>query len=138
MTGRDNGTIRPEGGRRYAGEMIGGGADGGTLSSAQEVLQGTSQKGRLARILPFPGPAFIASIAYMGSGNSATNIQGGAQYGSLAAIDQRIAPRDRNPCGTPLMALGAGNAVARGSASRRTVAANARPEPQSRMVSRIP
>src|SRR6476661_8433169 len=73
----------PEQGRRYAGEEIGGAADGGTLSTAQEVLQGTSKKGRLARILPFLGPAFIACIAYMDPGNFATNIQGGAQYGYM-------------------------------------------------------
>src|SRR3954465_13747137 len=72
-----------QGGRRYAGEEIGGAADGGTLSSASEVLQGTSKKGRLARILPFLGPAFIACIAYMDPGNFATNIQGGAQFGYL-------------------------------------------------------
>jgi manganese transport protein len=34
-------------------------------------------------LLPFLGPAFIASIAYMDPGNFATNIQGGAQYGYL-------------------------------------------------------
>src|SRR3954467_8728757 len=72
-----------QGGRRYAGEEIGGAADGGTLSSASEVLQGTSKKGRLARILPFLGPAFIACIAYMDPGNFATNIQGGAQFGYM-------------------------------------------------------
>ena len=32
-------------------------------------------------ILPFLGPAFIASIAYIDPGNFATNIQGGAQFG---------------------------------------------------------
>jgi manganese transport protein len=69
--------------RRYAGEAIGGAADRGTLSNAQEVLEGTSKKGRLARILPFLGPAFIACIAYMDPGNFATNIQGGAQYGYM-------------------------------------------------------
>jgi manganese transport protein len=72
-----------EGGRRYAGEEIGGAADGETLSSASEVLQGTSKKGRLARILPFLGPAFIACIAYMDPGNFATNIEGGAKFGYL-------------------------------------------------------
>ena len=70
-------------GRRYAGEIIGGAADVGTLDSAGSVLQGTSKKGRLARILPFLGPAFIACIAYMDPGNFATNIQGGAQFGYL-------------------------------------------------------
>ncbi len=37
--------------------------------------------GRLRRLLPFLGPAFIASIAYMDPGNFATNISGGAQFG---------------------------------------------------------
>lgn len=32
-------------------------------------------------ILPFLGPAFVASIAYMDPGNFATNIQGGSQFG---------------------------------------------------------
>ena len=73
----------PPGERRYAGETIGGAADTGTLSSANQVLEGTSKKGRLARILPFLGPAFIACIAYMDPGNFATNIQGGAQFGYL-------------------------------------------------------
>ncbi len=76
-------TIPPESSRRYAGEVIGSTADTGTLATAQEVLQGTSKKGRLASILPFLGPAFIACIAYMDPGNFATNIQGGAQYGYM-------------------------------------------------------
>ncbi|MGN6701086.1 MAG: Nramp family divalent metal transporter, partial [Thermomicrobiales bacterium] len=70
-------------GRRYAGEVIGSGGDSGTLSTASAVLQGTSKKGRLARLLPFLGPAFIACIAYVDPGNFATNIQGGAQFGYL-------------------------------------------------------
>ena len=52
-----------------------------TLRSAREVLTGTSKKGSLARLLPFLGPAFIASVAYMDPGNFATNIQGGAKFG---------------------------------------------------------
>jgi manganese transport protein len=32
-------------------------------------------------VLPFLGPAFIASVAYVDPGNFATNIQGGAQFG---------------------------------------------------------
>lgn len=59
-----------------------------SLSSAQPpdaqasaVLAGQSQKRGLARILPFIGPAVIASIAYMDPGNFATNIQGGADFG---------------------------------------------------------
>jgi len=31
--------------------------------------------------MPFLGPAFIASIAYVDPGNFATNIQGGAEFG---------------------------------------------------------
>lgn len=33
--------------------------------------------------MPFLGPAFIASVAYIDPGNFATNIQGGAQFGYL-------------------------------------------------------
>jgi len=54
-----------------------------TVRSAQDVLSGHSKKGWLARLLPFLGPAFIASIAYVDPGNFATNIQGGAQFGFL-------------------------------------------------------
>jgi manganese transport protein len=39
--------------------------------------------GRIKRVLPFIGPAFVASIAYMDPGNFATNIQAGADYGYL-------------------------------------------------------
>ena len=55
--------------------------DSQTVISAKEVLSGTSKKNWFARLLPFMGPAFIASIAYMDPGNFATNIQGGAQLG---------------------------------------------------------
>jgi manganese transport protein len=55
--------------------------DIGTIQVATEILAGRSQKGRLARLLPFLGPAFVASVAYMDPGNFATNIQGGAQFG---------------------------------------------------------
>ena len=48
---------------------------------AKAVLSGRSKKGWFARLLPFLGPAFIASIAYVDPGNFATNIQGGAQFG---------------------------------------------------------
>lgn len=40
---RGSGVREADTGRRYAGEVIGGAADGGTLSSAQEVLHGTSK-----------------------------------------------------------------------------------------------
>jgi manganese transport protein len=56
-------------------------ADAGTLTSASEVLNGTTSKRGMARLIPFLGPAFIASIAYVDPGNFATNIQGGAKFG---------------------------------------------------------
>ena len=36
---------------------------------------------RVRRVLPFLGPAFVASVAYMDPGNFATNIEAGASYG---------------------------------------------------------
>jgi manganese transport protein len=55
--------------------------DASTLAAANDVLTGKSKKRRLARLLPFLGPAFIASVAYVDPGNFATNIQGGAKFG---------------------------------------------------------
>ncbi len=55
----------------------------GTVELANEILAGTSKKGFLARLLPFMGPAFIASVAYMDPGNFATNIEGGAKFGYM-------------------------------------------------------
>ena len=52
-----------------------------TVETAMEILNGQSKKGRFSRLLPFMGPAFIASVAYMDPGNFATNIQGGAKFG---------------------------------------------------------
>ena len=52
-----------------------------TEKAAALILSGQSKKRGLARLLPFLGPAFIASVAYMDPGNFATNIQGGAQFG---------------------------------------------------------
>jgi manganese transport protein len=57
--------------------------DSQTITDATQILEGKSKKGFFARLLPFIGPAFIASIAYMDPGNFATNIQGGAQFGYL-------------------------------------------------------
>ncbi len=57
--------------------------DNATVVAATEILEGQSKKGWVARILPFLGPAFIASVAYMDPGNFATNIQGGAKFGYL-------------------------------------------------------
>jgi len=57
--------------------------DVGTIQSATDVLSGSSKKTGLARLLPFLGPAFIASVAYMDPGNFATNIAAGSQFGYL-------------------------------------------------------
>jgi manganese transport protein len=57
--------------------------DVSTLQNASEVLTGRSKKGFFARVLPFMGPAFVASVAYVDPGNFATNIQGGAQFGYM-------------------------------------------------------
>src|SRR5574341_1190362 len=54
-----------------------------TVSSATEVLEGRSPRRGFARLLPFLGPAFVASVAYIDPGNFATNIQGGAEFGYL-------------------------------------------------------
>ena len=54
-----------------------------TLAAAAEVLEGRSGGSAYRRLLPFLGPAFIASVAYVDPGNFATNIQGGAQFGYM-------------------------------------------------------
>src|ERR1700735_3305679 len=55
--------------------------DTNVLASAALVLEGRNRRRSLKQILPFMGPAFIASIAYVDPGNFATNIQGGAEFG---------------------------------------------------------
>ena len=52
-------------------------------TTAEQVLSGRVAKRGPSRLLPFLGPAFIASIAYVDPGNFATNIQGGAKFGYL-------------------------------------------------------
>ncbi len=44
-----------------------------------DVLAG--RRRGLGALLPFAGPAFVASVAYVDPGNFATNIQAGARYG---------------------------------------------------------
>src|SRR5437879_13923755 len=56
-----------------------GGLSDATRTAAREALDGR-RKG-LRAVLPFAGPAFIASVAYMDPGNFATNVQGGASFG---------------------------------------------------------
>ncbi|HLO03947.1 MAG TPA: Nramp family divalent metal transporter [Symbiobacteriaceae bacterium] len=51
---------------------------------AAAILQGApagGKGGRLKRLLPFLGPAFVAAIAYVDPGNFATNIAAGSAYG---------------------------------------------------------
>lgn len=55
--------------------------DSKVVASAELVLKGSGRRRGLKQILPFMGPAFIASIAYIDPGNFATNIQGGAEFG---------------------------------------------------------
>ena len=51
----------------------------GSVGTAQRALS----RGRLSgwQILPFLGPAFVASVAYIDPGNFATNIAGGSKFG---------------------------------------------------------
>jgi manganese transport protein len=56
----------------------------GTLSERTSAAGVAVLEGRrrgLGAVLPFVGPALIASVAYMDPGNYATNIQAGARYG---------------------------------------------------------
>jgi len=55
--------------------------DARTLTAAGQILNGQGPRRGLAKLLPFLGPAFIASIAYVDPGNFATNIAGGAKFG---------------------------------------------------------
>jgi manganese transport protein len=58
-------------------------SDAKTVEDALNILGSKKKKNILARMFPFMGPAFIASVAYVDPGNFATNIQGGAQFGYL-------------------------------------------------------
>jgi manganese transport protein len=57
------------------------GSDSRATRSAKATLAGKTAGGPLKRLLPFLGPAFIASVAYVDPGNYATNIQAGARFG---------------------------------------------------------
>jgi manganese transport protein len=57
-------------------------ADGKTLEAAGKVLDGRFKPG-IRRLLPFLGPAFVASVAYVDPGNFATNIQAGSEFGYM-------------------------------------------------------
>ena len=49
-----------------------------TTTAVRDALAG--RRRGLRAVLPFAGPAFICSVAYMDPGNFATNIQAGAKY----------------------------------------------------------
>jgi manganese transport protein len=55
--------------------------DASTVRAARVVLAG--RRSGVRAILPFLGPAFLASVAYVDPGNFATNIESGAQFGYL-------------------------------------------------------
>ena len=55
--------------------------DVATVAAAAEILAGRSHRRGLLQLLPFLGPAFVASVAYIDPGNFATNIQGGSEFG---------------------------------------------------------
>jgi manganese transport protein len=57
-------------------------ADAHTLEAAGRALDGRGNRD-LRRVLPFLGPAFIASVAYIDPGNFATNIQSGSEFGYM-------------------------------------------------------
>src|SRR5271157_4289382 len=52
-----------------------------TVAAGREIIVG--QRSGIRALLPFAGPAIIASIAYVDPGNFATNIQAGAQFGYM-------------------------------------------------------
>ncbi len=58
-----------------------GRGDLATVRAARDALGGTKKLGPFKRLLPFLGPAFIASVAYIDPGNFATNIQSGSEFG---------------------------------------------------------
>jgi manganese transport protein len=69
------------------------------LAAADDALVGQRRGARA--LLPFPGPAAVASIAYVDPGNFATNIEAGAGYGheliSSRCCSGRCLPRSGSP-----------------------------------------
>ncbi|MBF0547192.1 MAG: Nramp family divalent metal transporter [Candidatus Riflebacteria bacterium] len=58
-------------------------SDSTTRKNALEILGNRKKASRLSDLVPFLGPAFIASVAYIDPGNFATNIEGGAKFGYM-------------------------------------------------------
>jgi manganese transport protein len=65
--------------KRTAGYALSGTATADTVTAMRDVLE--DKRGGLRAVLPFAGPAVIASVGYMDPGNFATNIQAGSTYG---------------------------------------------------------
>jgi manganese transport protein len=65
--------------KRTAGYALSGNATADTVSAMRDTLD-NNRRG-LRALLPFAGPAVIASVGYMDPGNFATNIQAGSTYG---------------------------------------------------------
>ncbi len=55
--------------------------DSNTVAAARDALSEQKRGSPFRRLLPFLGPAFIASVAYIDPGNFATNVQSGSQFG---------------------------------------------------------
>lgn len=52
-----------------------------TAASGHAALHAAGKGFSLKRLMPFMGPAFVASVAYMDPGNFATNIEAGSRFG---------------------------------------------------------
>jgi manganese transport protein len=58
-------------------------SDSRTVKTALYILESPKKKNLVARLMPFLGPAFIASVAYIDPGNFATNIAAGSRFGYM-------------------------------------------------------
>jgi manganese transport protein len=68
--------------RDYGSEALRLPGQAGEANAAREILSGGRQgRSWFSTLLPFLGPAFVASVAYIDPGNFATNISSGAQFG---------------------------------------------------------
>jgi len=65
--------------RRTARHALSGNTTMDTVTAMRDVLNNKRQG--IRALLPFAGPAVIASVGYMDPGNFATNIQAGSTYG---------------------------------------------------------
>ena len=79
--------VRGAGGanQENSGPIVQAEAPAGSARTVAAARAALSAEGKitLRHLLPFLGPAFIASVAYIDPGNFATNIQAGSQFGYL-------------------------------------------------------